>query len=42
MKTAVVITYNQGVLHRLHWPGPLEIKFVWSGPCTETSLTPLA
>jgi len=32
MKTVVVITYNQGVLHRLHWSGPLEIKFVWSGP----------
>jgi len=25
MKTVVVITYNQGVLHRLHWSGPLEI-----------------
>jgi len=35
MKTVVVITYNQGALH---WSGPLEIKFVWSGPWTERSL----
>jgi len=38
----VVITYNHGVLHWLRWSGPLEIKFAWTGPWTETSLTPLA
>jgi len=37
----VVITYNQDVVQWLHWSGPLEIKFAWSGPWTETSLTPL-
>ena len=24
-----------------HWSGPLQIKYAWSGPGTETSLTPL-
>jgi len=38
----VVITYNQGVVQWLHWSGPLEFKFTWSGPWTETSLIPLA
>jgi len=37
----VVNTYKQGVTKWLHWSGPLEIKFAWSGPWTETSLTPL-
>jgi len=37
----VVNTNNQGVVHWLCWSGPLEIKFAWSGPWTETSLTPL-
>jgi len=36
-----VITYNQGVMQWLQWSGPLAIKYVWSGPRTETSLTPL-
>jgi len=36
-----VNTYNKGVKQWLHWFGPLEIKFAWSGPWTETSLTPL-
>jgi len=35
----VVNTYNQGVIQWLHWSGPLEIKFAWIGPWTETSLT---
>jgi len=26
MKTVVVITYNQGALHRLHWSGPLGLN----------------
>jgi len=34
----VVITYNHGVLRWLRWSGPLEIKFGWSCPWTETSL----
>jgi len=25
-----------------HWSGPLQIKYAWNGPGTETSLTPLA
>jgi len=33
----VVNTY-QGVMQWLHWSSPLEIKFAWSGPWTETSL----
>jgi len=37
----VVNTYYQGVIQWLHWYGPLEIKFAWIGPWTETSLTPL-
>jgi len=37
----VVITYNQGVIQWFHWSGPLEIKYAWSGPGTETSLTAL-
>jgi len=37
----VVITYNQGVIHWLHRSGPFEMKFAWSGPWTEMSLTPL-
>jgi len=37
----VVITYDQGVIQWLHWSGPLEIRVAWSGPWTETSLTPL-
>jgi len=38
----VVNTYNQGDIQWLHWSGPLEIKFAWSGPWTEASLTPLS
>jgi len=38
----VANTYNKGVIQWLHWFGPFEIKFAWSGPWTETSLTPLA
>ena len=37
----VVNTHNKGVIQWLYWSGPLEIKFAWSGPWTETSLTPL-
>jgi len=37
----VVITYNQGVTYWLHWSGPFEMKFAWSGPWTGTSLTSL-
>jgi len=37
----VVNTYYQGVIEWLHWTHPPEIKLAWSGPWTETSLTPL-
>jgi len=33
----VVNSYNQGFIQWLHWSGPLEIKFAWIGPWTETS-----
>jgi len=36
-----VITYNQGVMQWLHWSGPLENKYAWSGNGTETNLTSL-
>jgi len=37
----VANTYNKGVIQWVHWSGPLEIKFAWRDPWTETSLTPL-
>jgi len=30
--------YNQGVMQWLHWSGPLEIRYAWSGPRSKTSL----
>jgi len=32
---------NQGVIQWLHWSIPLDIKFAWIGPWSETSLTTL-
>jgi len=32
---------NHCVIQWLHRSGLLQIKLAWSGPCTETSLTPL-